>query len=281
MSLWSSALRPPPLPRYHGSPFQLDGATAIGDGSLATGKVLNCCFMKNLISQARVLRIAGALLSIPIASSFSAEPSSAVPENTPSKAAVAAAQDSAAPSPAIDSAQAKLPDGVADVLKLSRAKVSEEVVLSYVQNSGTAYSLSADDIVRMRNEGVSDRVISAMLDQHKKAMETVQTAAAPVSLSADVSGNSAAAPASEPAPSSVQPPAVEAPLTPPASSVYVIPDSAATAAYYGYYGPYYYGGPVVSFGFGFGGCGYYGHGYYGHGIHGSGHSGHGHSGSHR
>src|SRR6266705_6967376 len=103
--------------------------------------------MKNLISQARVLRIAGALLSIPIASSFSAEPNSAAAENTPSKATVAAgvtgtiaaAQDSAAPSPAIDSAQAKLPDGVADVVKLSRAKVSEEVVLSYVQNSGTAY----------------------------------------------------------------------------------------------------------------------------------------------
>ena len=234
------------------------------------GKVM---FMKNLVSGARGFVVAGALLSIPVATALSAEPDAAAATNAPPKAAVAAAADSAVTVHATTTVQAKLPSGVADVVKLSRAKVSEDVVLSYVQNSGTTYSLGADDIVQMRKEGVSDRVINAMLDQHSKAMEIAQRAAAQATTSAEFSASSASVPAAEAVPTSAQQPVVEAPLTPSGSSVYVIPYPAATAAYYGYYSPYYYpcyyGGPVVSFGFGYGGCGYYGRGYYGgHGIYG-------------
>src|SRR5262249_26946145 len=145
----------------------------------------------------------------------------------------------------------------------------------YVQNSGTAYSLSADDIVQMRKEGVSDRVINAMLDQHMKAVETAQRTTAPAPANEEFSATSAPAPSGETGSTPEKPAVVEAPLTPSGSSVTVIQYPAATSAYYGYYGPYYYpyyyGGPIVSFGFGYGGC-YYG----GHGIHGVGgiHGGH-------
>ena len=58
---------------------------------------------------------------------------------------------------------AKLPYGVTDVLKLSRAQVNEAVIVTYVQNSGTAYNLNADEIVFLRDQGVTESVINVML----------------------------------------------------------------------------------------------------------------------
>jgi len=131
---------------------------------------------------------------------------------------------------------------------------------------------------------VSEKVISAMLDQRKRVEMAAQQAPmtgpnvappAPVDISA------APAPA---APSYADSNATyaEAPLTPPASSAYIIPYPAASYAYYGpygYYYPYYGYGPYVSFGFRFGGHGYYGRGYYG--GHGGGHAFAGGHGGHR
>jgi len=213
--------------------------------------------------------VSGALLFVAVSSTLSAEhDATTAATNRPTKATVAATPASAAPAQTTEATQTKLPSSVADVMKLSRAKVSEDVVLSFVQNAGTAYSLSADDIVQMRKEGVSDRVISAMLDQHTKAVQTAQQSGAQAPAPVETSEASTAAPASEAEPAAAQPSAVEAPLTPSGSSADIAPYPAAPAPYYY---PYYYGGPVIAFGFGYGGC-YYG----GHGIHGVGgiHGGH-------
>jgi hypothetical protein len=217
--------------------------------------------MKNLISQARLMSVAGALFWLPIG--FAADSNSAAQQ----------------PASAAQTASAKLPSGAAEVVKLSRAQVSEEVIVSYVQNSGSTYGLGSDDIVRLRSEGVSDRVINTMLDHHKQVMETAQMTVSPPPVYAQNDANSTAPEATQPAQTYVQPAQTPAQAAP-ASSVYVIPYPQATPAYYGYsyrpyYSPYYYappyygyyGGPVVSFGFGFGG-GYRGGGYY--------HGGHGH-----
>src|SRR3954463_13055858 len=81
----------------------------------------------------------------------------------------AQAQNSLQPAPepqAVVSAQVNvphLPYGVDDVLKLTHAKVGEDVVVAFVQNSGIGYSLRANDIVYLRDQGVSDHVISVML----------------------------------------------------------------------------------------------------------------------
>ena len=157
-----------------------------------------------------------------------------------------------------------VPYGVEDVLRLARAKVAEETIVSFIQNSGTIYNLQANDIVYLRNEGVSDRVISAMLEQKRKFVEqSEQNAGAPVSSSPPAQQPAA----TQPAPVYVQPPAQTAP-----SSVYVIPYPAAPSAYYGGYW-----GPSISLGFRFGG-GYHGHGYsHRGGSHGHyGHGGFGH-----
>src|SRR5439155_1211767 len=86
------------------------------------------------------------------------------------------------PAPVVKETSAtKLPYGVEDVLKLSRAQVSEDITLTYIQNSGTIYDLRPNDIVYLKEQGVSDKLISAMMEQRKKALDAAaaqQTAAA-------------------------------------------------------------------------------------------------------
>jgi len=193
---------------------------------------------------------------------------------------------------ATDTAPVKLPYGVEDVLKLSRAQVSEDVTLNFIHNSGTIYNLSPNDIVYLRNQGVSDRVVNTMLDQRKNvpAETAAQTAPppaaatwpAPVYSDANAAAAAQASPQyaptyAQPAPVYVQP----APAYTPASTLYVIPYSSSTY-YYPSYSPYwgrYYGycGPSFGFSYGYRSGGYYGgyHGGYRGGYHG-GYSGGGH-----
>jgi len=152
--------------------------------------------------------------------------------------------------------------GVPQVLQLSQAKVGDDTIIAYVRNSGNSYGLDADQILYLRQQGVSDNVITAMLSQPKPAP------VAPVAILPDNTTTTAYV---TPAPTYVQ--------TVPASSVYVIPD---TRAYYynnyyarPYYYPWFYPGVSLSFGFGRGYYGgyhrdYYG-GYHGGGFHGGWH----------
>jgi hypothetical protein len=233
--------------------------------------------MKNSIL--RLVVAAGAFVCLPNLSLLAAD---AVPATT----------DSAPQQPVIATTAAvpaeKLPYGAEDVAKLSRAQISDDVILNYVQNAGTIYNLTPKDIVALKNDGVSDRVITAMLGQRKQVEASAQTAQAAQAIAN--APTIADAPAGQVAPQYVVAPTYVEPQ--PSSSVYVIASPSVQAAYYGSYTPYYYGspyryygpsyggycGPVVSFGFGFGGGGYYhGGGYHGGGYHGGGyHGGHHH-----
>jgi len=180
-------------------------------------------------------------------------------------------------------APASLPYGANEVLKLSRAQISDDIIVNYVQNSGTTYNLGAQDIVYLRNQGVADRVVNAMLAQRQRLADAAAAQAAAQNAAAAPAQPVASNPAptySQPAPVYTEPAPAYTEAAPAASTVYVIPYPAATAAYYGYYrpNPYYYGpyyggyyGPTFSVGFRFGGgWGHYGgHRYYGghHGYH--------------
>jgi len=170
---------------------------------------------------------------------------------------------------------AKLPYGVADVVKLARAQVSEDVITTYVLNSGTAYNLSSTEIVYLRDQGVSDRVINVMLDQRRNlaaSMSQPPPAAQPTQQPS-YPDNAAAGAYAQTAPNV------------PSSSLYVIPYSTYPAySYYDsypyyysypYYGGYYgYGGPSFVFSFGRG----FSHGFHGGGFHGGSHGGGFHGG---
>jgi hypothetical protein len=182
------------------------------------------------------------------------------------------------PAPVTVAADVKLPYGVEDVLKLTRAQINEDVVLSYIHSSGTIYSLSPNDIVYLRQQGVSDRIVNAMLQQRAQGIAAsqaqiaqAQAQAAQSQAAVDNSGAQQASGYAPPADSSV----AYVQSQPSSSSVYVIPYPQASYAYYGY--PYYYPsygyyGPSISFGFGFGGYRGY-HGYYRGGYHGGYHGG--------
>jgi hypothetical protein len=176
----------------------------------------------------------------------------------------ATAQEAAAkPAPALSY-------GSNEVLKLVRAKVGDDTVVAYIDHATATYALSASDLIYLRSEGVSDKVLSAMLTRSKGA-EAI--ASAPVAPAARIAPPApAAAPASyvgaNPQPAQV--------VVQPAVTTYIqAPQQVVVAAPvvydYGYYPYYGYRYPAVSLSFGFGG-GYRG-GYRG-GFHGGGFHGH-------
>ena len=54
------------------------------------------------------------------------------------------------------------PLSTADVKALAKAGVSDDVIISQIQGSHTAFHLSAADIIDLHNSGVSDRVVNFM-----------------------------------------------------------------------------------------------------------------------
>jgi hypothetical protein len=239
--------------------------------------------MKMTAIQPRRALMTGVFALLPLCLGVAADPSdSSSDTNTAQPAPTSAPVISAAP------AVVKLPYGVEDVVKLSRAQIGEEIILNYVHGSGTIYNLGPKDIVYLRDQGVSDKVINAMLDQRKRAELAAQSQpAAPVVQNAPVAVDASGTQNPAPAAGYADPNATyaEAPLTPPASSVYVIPYSGAYSyPYYGPYGyyPYYYSGWYgPSFAFRFGGRGGFHGGHSSFGVHG-GFGGHGgFSGHHR
>jgi hypothetical protein len=173
-------------------------------------------------------------------------------------------------------APVQLSYGVPQVLQLSQAQVGDSTIIAYVQNSGTIYSLNAPEIIYLKQQGISDAVITTMLNQRQRVAQSAVQAPAATTISQPVSAEASTVVA-QPAATYVQ--------TVPSSTVYVIPDT-QTYQYYNNYYPYYsyypyYGGwgyPAVSFSFGYGGGyhgGYYRGGYYGgnHGYNGGGYHG--------
>jgi hypothetical protein len=166
----------------------------------------------------------------------------------------------------------KLPYGVEDVLKMSRAQVSDDVIATYIQNTGTIYSLGPNDIVYLKEQGVSDRIVNTMLDQRRIANEVAaqaQQQQAAAQAPAPAAENNS--PVTTPAYTDTQS-AAPAVTQPAASSLYVIPYPTPaypyySRPYYAYSYPYYssysycypysyarycYGAPVVGFRFGLG-----------------------------
>ena len=222
-------------------------------------KPLTCSAMKKGILQS--------VLITPLAVALSLLP--AFGQDTPATSTTGASSTSTATT----AEPVKLPYGVEDVLKMSRAQVSDDVIATYIQNTGTIYSMGPNDIVYLKDQGVSDRIINTMLDQRRIANEVAaqaqqQQAAVQTPAPAENSG-----PVTTPAYSDSQA-AAPTVTQPAASSLYVIPYPTPAYPYYGRsyysypystyysypsycsypysYGSFCYGRPVVGFRFGVG-----------------------------
>ncbi len=113
-----------------------------------------------------------------------------------------------------------LPPGVQDVVKLEKAGLSDDVILTQIKVSGTTCNLSVDQIIYLKQQGVSDPVIKALMAGSAPAPAPAVTApAAPAP---------AVAPPA-PAPAVVMPSTPAPPVAPPAPAPAVAPDSVAPA----------------------------------------------------
>jgi len=79
--------------------------------------------------------------------------------------------------------------GVPQVLQLAQANVGDDVIVRYIQNSGTIYALNAPEIVFLKQQGVSDTVLGAMIDQRKRLTGSTEPAAAPVDAQTAIAPN--------------------------------------------------------------------------------------------
>ena len=76
-----------------------------------------------------------------------------------------------------------LPPGVQDVIKLVKAGLGEEVVLAHIKNTGATYTLSADQIIHVHQQGVSENEMKALMGS---GSATVPASPAPVPAPAPV-----------------------------------------------------------------------------------------------
>ena len=141
---------------------------------------------------------------------------------------------------------------IGDVVKMSQAGVSDDVIIQTVQSSGSVFQLRPQDVEALKRSGVSDRVVATMQGQPRAAMPAPQPiqganpGAGPVVQTPSgrdyVGGMNEQVVRALPA----DPPVYAYPAPPPVNYYYP-----AYPYYYGP-GPYYYG-PGVGFYFGYGG----------------------------
>lgn len=84
----------------------------------------------------------------------------------------------------------ELPSGVQEVVKLTQAGVSDDVILTQVRNNQATYNLTADQIIALKDMGVSQPVIRALIGG---GSTVAVTAAPPTTLTATVAETAAPA----------------------------------------------------------------------------------------
>src|SRR5437764_4727840 len=92
-----------------------------------------------------------AAASLPLNFANAQDPTAPTPDNPPPAAGAAAVPANISP-------------GAADVIRLAESGVGDDVVLAYIQNSQATFNLGADDLLYLRDVGLSSPVMTAMLN---------------------------------------------------------------------------------------------------------------------
>ena len=62
----------------------------------------------------------------------------------------------------------------ADVISMVKGGLTDEDIMRRIDATRTVFRLSSEDVVRLRNEGVSDRLVNFMLDTYARAAMAAQ-----------------------------------------------------------------------------------------------------------
>lgn len=116
-------------------------------------------------------------------------------------------------------APSDLSPDVQEVLTLSRQHMDDSVITNYIMSTGKTYKLSADDVIYLNNQGVSQAVISCLLQTGSGASNQTSPAPAPPAPAPATANPAAAAPAQSATPppmdESQAPPSASTPASPP------------------------------------------------------------------
>ena len=85
------------------------------------------------------------------------------------------AQDSSATKKAVEPVAAdqsvpQLSYGASQILQLAQADVGDETIIAYIKTTSNSYSLNPHQIIYLRQQGVSDTVVTTMLNQPKSGL---------------------------------------------------------------------------------------------------------------
>jgi len=62
----------------------------------------------------------------------------------------------------------------ADIMSMVKAGMTEEEIIRRIDATRTVFRLSSDDVINLRKEGVSDRVVNYMLDTYTRYIAAEQ-----------------------------------------------------------------------------------------------------------
>ena len=62
----------------------------------------------------------------------------------------------------------------ADVISMVKAGLTDEDIMRRIDATRTVFRLSSEDVIRLRNEGISDRLVTFMLDTYTRAVMDAQ-----------------------------------------------------------------------------------------------------------
>ena len=62
----------------------------------------------------------------------------------------------------------------ADIISMVKSGLTDEDIMRRIDATRTVFQLSSDDVIRLRNEGVSDRLVNFMLDTYTRAAMAAQ-----------------------------------------------------------------------------------------------------------
>ena len=83
----------------------------------------------------------------------------------------AAAQRAAQPPPPVAAPQGQ-PLSIADIKAMAKAGVGDDIIINQIINTHSVYNLDANDIIDLRNGGVSDKVITYMMNTSANVVAT-------------------------------------------------------------------------------------------------------------
>jgi hypothetical protein len=85
----------------------------------------------------------------------------------------------ASPASHAQTTAANLSPDLQEIVKLAQAHMSDDVILSFIKGSGKSYTLSADDMLYLNSQGVSQPVMAALMQAKSAAPAAPATPAAP------------------------------------------------------------------------------------------------------